>query len=126
MARKGETIYFKEVCWSGSRGQLSSTYELYKRVDEETFKRISERDDTGERMRDFGNYRLFLDLSSGDVYEHTNSVPEREWILKQFNDTVSVGANYEKLDVPLVNERWVKANAFDLVHMLLKHKTNSD
>lgn len=120
MPGKGETFYFKEVDWNGSRGHERS-YELYKRIDDETSRRISGCDQDGGSLRDFG-YRLSIDLNSGDVYEHVESIQEKDWTLRQFNDAIAEGVNYEKLNSPLVDENWIKANAFDLVHMLLKRK----
>lgn len=120
MPGKGETFYFKEVDGNGSRGHERS-YELYKRIDDETSRRISGCDQDGGSLRDFG-YRLSIDLNSGDVYEHVESIQEKDWTLRQFNDAIAEGVNYEKLNSPLVDENWIKANAFDLVHMLLKRK----
>lgn len=121
---KGETIYYTESTWRDSSGRTGRTYHTYRRIDDVTFKRISERNTTPpfERMRDFGAYRLVIDLKTGDVYSHTGAVDENDWTLRRFGDAVENGVGYEHIDGAIVDETWLKQNALDVVRTLLRDK----
>ena len=121
---KGETIYYTESTWRDSSGRTGRTYDTYRRIDDVTFKRISERDTTPpfERTRDFGMYRLAIDLKTGDVYSHTGATDENDWPLRRFGDAVRNGVEYERIDGAIVDEAWLKQNALDVVRALLRDK----
>ena len=121
---KGETIYYTESAWRDSSGRTGRTYDTYRHIDDVTIKRISERDATPpfERTRDFGMYRLAIDLKTGDVYSHTGAIDENDWPLRRFGDAVRNGVEYERIDGAIVDEAWLKQNALDVVRALLRDK----